>query len=166
MDFPTRGSTEGNNRRACQRAKRQLAVAAREHEALDQPPRAAARQGAIGLTTITNSVVPSLWRVASVLEQQDAPQKREAAVNYQRALEILRPLGVENRLTAEQNVGNVDPHRHDSDHGQEARQGNLSFSDSLSDLACLTLVAQGSDCVAILGDSGGLFTILRHEIPD
>jgi hypothetical protein len=35
-------------------------------------------------------------------EQQGAPQKREAGVNYQRALEILRPLAVENRLTAEQ----------------------------------------------------------------
>ena len=47
-------------------------------------------------------LVLSLWRVASVLEQQGAPQKREAGVNYQRALEILRPLAIENRLTAEQ----------------------------------------------------------------
>jgi hypothetical protein len=49
-----------------------------------------------------HALVLSLWRVASVLEQQGAPQKREAGVNYQRALEILRPLAVENRLTAEQ----------------------------------------------------------------
>jgi hypothetical protein len=47
-------------------------------------------------------LVLSLWRLASVLEQQGAPQKHEAGVNYQRALEILRPLAIENRLTAEQ----------------------------------------------------------------
>ena len=47
-------------------------------------------------------LVLSLWRVASVLEQQGAPQKREAGLNYQRALELLRALAVENRLTAEQ----------------------------------------------------------------
>jgi hypothetical protein len=46
--------------------------------------------------------VISLWKLASVLEQQGTPQKREAGVNYQRALEILRPLAAENRLTAEQ----------------------------------------------------------------
>jgi hypothetical protein len=37
-----------------------------------------------------------------MLEQQATPQKREAGVNYQRALELLRSLAVENRLTAEQ----------------------------------------------------------------
>jgi tetratricopeptide (TPR) repeat protein len=47
-------------------------------------------------------LVLSLWRVAHILEQQGVPQKREARVNYQRALEILRSLAVENRLTAEQ----------------------------------------------------------------
>jgi tetratricopeptide (TPR) repeat protein len=47
-------------------------------------------------------LVLSLWKLASVLEQQGVSQKREAGVNYQRALEILRPLVVENRLTAEQ----------------------------------------------------------------
>jgi hypothetical protein len=46
--------------------------------------------------------VISLWRLANTLEQQGAPQKREAGVNYQRALEVLRALAVENRLTAEQ----------------------------------------------------------------
>jgi hypothetical protein len=46
--------------------------------------------------------VISLWKLASFLEQQGAPQEREASVNYQRALEILRPLAAENRLTAEQ----------------------------------------------------------------
>jgi len=49
-------------------------------------------------------LVLSLWKVASVLEQQGAPQKGEAGVNYQRALDILRPLAVENKLTAEQNT--------------------------------------------------------------
>ena len=44
----------------------------------------------------------SLWELASVLEHQGTPQKREAGVNYQRALEILQPLAAENRLTAEQ----------------------------------------------------------------
>ncbi|HSZ76872.1 MAG TPA: hypothetical protein VK775_05705, partial [Chthoniobacterales bacterium] len=47
-------------------------------------------------------LVISLWKLASILEHQGTPQKREAGVNYQRALEILRPLAVENRLTAEQ----------------------------------------------------------------
>ena len=37
-------------------------------------------------------LVISLWKLASILEQQDALQKGEAGVNYQRALEILRPL--------------------------------------------------------------------------
>jgi hypothetical protein len=47
--------------------------------------------------------VISLWKLASILEQQGTPQKREAGVNYQRALELLRALAVEkNRLTAEQ----------------------------------------------------------------
>jgi hypothetical protein len=36
------------------------------------------------------------------LSSRGALQKREAAVNYQRALEILQPLAGENRLTAEQ----------------------------------------------------------------
>ena len=49
----------------------------------------------------TNLVI-SLWKLASILEQQGTPQKREAGVNYQRALELLRSLAVENRLTAEQ----------------------------------------------------------------
>jgi len=44
-------------------------------------------------------LVISLWKFASILEQQGTPQKREAGVNYRRALEILRPLAVENRLT-------------------------------------------------------------------
>jgi tetratricopeptide (TPR) repeat protein len=44
-------------------------------------------------------LVISLWKLASILEQQDSPQKREAGVNYQRALELLRALAVENRLT-------------------------------------------------------------------
>jgi hypothetical protein len=48
------------------------------------------------------ALVRSLWRLASVLEQQGAPHKRVAGANYQRALEILRPLAIENRLTAEQ----------------------------------------------------------------
>jgi tetratricopeptide (TPR) repeat protein len=47
-------------------------------------------------------LVISLWELASILEQQGTPQKREAGVNYQRALELLRALAVENRLTAEQ----------------------------------------------------------------
>ena len=49
----------------------------------------------------TNLVI-SLWKLASILEQQGTPQKRAAGVNYQRALELLRSLAVENRLTAEQ----------------------------------------------------------------
>ncbi|MBV8140977.1 MAG: tetratricopeptide repeat protein, partial [Verrucomicrobia bacterium] len=49
-------------------------------------------------------LVLSLWKIASVLERQGAPQKREAGVNYKRALEILRHLAVENRLTADQNT--------------------------------------------------------------
>jgi len=53
-------------------------------------------------------LVLSLWRCASVLEQQGAPQKREAGVNYQRALEILRPLAIENRLTADRIHGSPD----------------------------------------------------------
>ena len=47
-------------------------------------------------------LVISLWKLASILEQQGTPQKREAGVHYQRALELLRSLAVENRLTAEQ----------------------------------------------------------------
>ena len=47
-------------------------------------------------------LVISLWKLASILERQGTPQKREAGVNYQRALEILRPLAAENRLKAEQ----------------------------------------------------------------
>ena len=47
-------------------------------------------------------LVISFWKLAVVLEQQGTPQKREAGAKYQRALEILRPLAVENRLTAEQ----------------------------------------------------------------
>jgi tetratricopeptide (TPR) repeat protein len=47
-------------------------------------------------------LVISLSRVAMVLEQQGEPQKREAGPNYQRALEILRSLAGENRLTAKQ----------------------------------------------------------------
>jgi hypothetical protein len=47
-------------------------------------------------------LVISLWKLASILEQQGTPQKREAGVNYQRALELLRPLAAQNRLTAEQ----------------------------------------------------------------
>ena len=47
-------------------------------------------------------LVISLSKLASILEQQGTLQKRAAGVNYQRALEILRPLAVENRLTAEQ----------------------------------------------------------------
>src|SRR5271166_1436183 len=49
----------------------------------------------------TNLVI-SLWKLASILEQQGTPQKRAAGVNYQLALELLRSLAVENRLTAEQ----------------------------------------------------------------
>ena len=40
--------------------------------------------------------------VASVLGQQGEPQKREAGVKYQQALDLLRALAGENRLTAEQ----------------------------------------------------------------
>jgi tetratricopeptide (TPR) repeat protein len=47
-------------------------------------------------------LVISLWKLASVLEQQGAPQKGKAGVNYERALEILRRLAAENRLTADQ----------------------------------------------------------------
>jgi tetratricopeptide (TPR) repeat protein len=47
-------------------------------------------------------LVISLWKLASTLEQQGAPQQREAGVNYQRALDILQPLAAENRLTEEQ----------------------------------------------------------------
>jgi hypothetical protein len=47
-------------------------------------------------------LVISFWKLAAVLEQQGTPQKREAGAKYQRALEILRPLAVENRLTPEQ----------------------------------------------------------------
>jgi hypothetical protein len=45
-------------------------------------------------------LVVSLWKLANVLERQGAPQKREAAINYQRALEML--LAIEGKLTAEQ----------------------------------------------------------------
>jgi tetratricopeptide (TPR) repeat protein len=47
-------------------------------------------------------LVISLGKLASILEQQGTPQKREAGVNYQQALELLQSLAVENRLTAEQ----------------------------------------------------------------
>jgi tetratricopeptide (TPR) repeat protein len=47
-------------------------------------------------------LVISFWRVASILEGLGSPQKQEAGVNYKQALEILRTLAVENRLTAEQ----------------------------------------------------------------
>jgi hypothetical protein len=47
-------------------------------------------------------LVISLWKLASILEQQGTLQKREAGVNYQRAVDLLRPLAAENRLTAEQ----------------------------------------------------------------
>jgi tetratricopeptide (TPR) repeat protein len=49
-------------------------------------------------------LVISLWKLASILEQQGTPQKREAGVYYKRALELLRSLAVENRLTAEQKI--------------------------------------------------------------
>jgi Spy/CpxP family protein refolding chaperone len=42
----------------------------------------------------------SLWKLGSILNRQLS--LREAGANYQRALEILLPLAVENRLTAEQ----------------------------------------------------------------
>ena len=45
-------------------------------------------------------LVVSLWKLANVLERQGAPQNREAAINYQRALEML--LAIEGKLTAEQ----------------------------------------------------------------
>ena len=47
-------------------------------------------------------LVISLVKLASMLEQQGTPRKREAGINYHRALEILQPLAAENRLTAEQ----------------------------------------------------------------
>ena len=47
-------------------------------------------------------LVVSLWRMADVLEHQNPPQRKEAAANYQRALDILRPLAAGNRLTADQ----------------------------------------------------------------
>jgi tetratricopeptide (TPR) repeat protein len=42
----------------------------------------------------------SLRKIATVFEQQEPPRKRDAAANYQKALDILRPLAAENRLTA------------------------------------------------------------------
>jgi hypothetical protein len=38
-------------------------------------------------------LVVSLYKIAIVLEKQNPPQKKEAITNYQRILDILRPLG-------------------------------------------------------------------------
>jgi hypothetical protein len=46
--------------------------------------------------------VISLYKIATVLEKQNPPQKKEAATNYQRILDILRPLAATNRLAANQ----------------------------------------------------------------
>jgi tetratricopeptide (TPR) repeat protein len=47
-------------------------------------------------------LVISLYKIATVLEEQNPPQKKEAATNYQRILDILRPLAAANRLAANQ----------------------------------------------------------------
>jgi tetratricopeptide (TPR) repeat protein len=47
-------------------------------------------------------LVASLYKIATVLEQQTPPKKQEAATNYQRILNILRPLAATNRLAADQ----------------------------------------------------------------
>jgi len=44
----------------------------------------------------------SLYKNGTVFEQQDPPRKKEAATNYQRMLNILRPLAAANRLAADQ----------------------------------------------------------------
>jgi len=41
-------------------------------------------------------------KIATVLEKQNPPRKKEAATNYQRILNILRPLAAAHRLTADQ----------------------------------------------------------------
>jgi tetratricopeptide (TPR) repeat protein len=43
-------------------------------------------------------LVVSLYKIATVLEKQNPPQKKEAATNYRRILDILRPLAAANRL--------------------------------------------------------------------
>jgi tetratricopeptide (TPR) repeat protein len=47
-------------------------------------------------------LVVSLDKIATVFEKQNPPRKKEAATNYQRILNILRPLAAANRLTADQ----------------------------------------------------------------
>jgi hypothetical protein len=44
----------------------------------------------------------SLYKIGAVFEQQKPPRGKDATANYQKALDILRPLAAENRLTAEQ----------------------------------------------------------------
>jgi tetratricopeptide (TPR) repeat protein len=47
-------------------------------------------------------LVVSLYKIATVLEKQSPPQKKGAATNYERILDILRPLVAANRLAANQ----------------------------------------------------------------
>ena len=47
-------------------------------------------------------LVVSLTKIASVLENQGAFERKQAAVNYERALKILRLLPAADRLTGEQ----------------------------------------------------------------
>ena len=47
-------------------------------------------------------LVVSLDKIATVFEKQNPPRKKEVATNYQRILNILRPLAAANRLTADQ----------------------------------------------------------------
>jgi hypothetical protein len=44
--------------------------------------------------------VISLWKLASILEQQGTPKKREAGVNHQRALQLLRSLAAEKQTNS------------------------------------------------------------------
>ena len=44
----------------------------------------------------------SLYKTATVLEQQNPPRKEAAVAAYQRSLDILRPLAAQNRLTVDQ----------------------------------------------------------------
>jgi tetratricopeptide (TPR) repeat protein len=53
-------------------------------------------------------LVVSLYNIATVLEKQNPPQKKEAATNYQRILDILRPLAAANRLAANQKDWSAD----------------------------------------------------------
>ena len=57
-------------------------------------------------------LVVSLYKIATVLEKQSSPQKKEAATKYQRILDILRPLAAANRLAANQQDWIADVEKH------------------------------------------------------